>query len=571
MKDMTTNSTVTPPRQPRGVPAGGEYAAYAHAEGAALPTRGPCMPSLMHLTPEAQSVLDACRAAGGRPLIVGGSVRDALFSRAQGEHVAPKDIDIEVHGVQDTDALKKEMGRLGPIGEHGASFGVLGVQVNGQDFDVTLPRRDSKTGDGHRGFAVEFDPDLSVEDAFARRDFTINAMGWDDETGELVDPFGGRADLQAGILRHTSEAFSEDPLRVLRGVQFAGRFGMELDPDTAALCQEMAPSFAELPKERVWGEFHKLASKGTDITRALQALHASGWEQHFPGLAATRGVPQDLRWHPEGDVNVHLGLAGDQAAAIARRDGLDEEETSMLVLAAITHDFGKAVSTKVKEDGTITSGGHHDTGVEPAGEFLAGIGAPGKYHEKILPLIREHMCHTPGGGVEISPSAVRRLLRRLDHAGGGPTLKQWSLLVEADKAGRGDGARHTRNYVPDWLDVADRIGNETAISKTLLKGHHLAEAGIQQRKLWAIIVDQSEQAQDDGAFADEAGAQAWLATNEEVIMTEARRLLQKAEAAYAKKRAARDIITAARAIEQKAEAKAAKAAKREAEQAAAAS
>ncbi|HEX9089587.1 MAG TPA: HD domain-containing protein [Arthrobacter sp.] len=566
---MTTNSTVTAPRQPRGVPTGGEYAAYAHAEGVAL-RPGTVIPDLIELTPETQSVLDACRAAGGRPLIVGGSVRDALFSRAQGEHVAPKDVDIEVHGLEDTAALKKELGRLGAVGEHGASFGVLGVQVNGQDFDITLPRRDSKTGDGHRGFEVEVDPGLGVEEAFSRRDFTINAMGWDDRTGELVDPFGGRADLDAGILRHTSDAFSEDPLRVLRGVQFAGRFSLVLDPDTATLCQQMAPSFAELPKERVWGEFHKLATKGTDITRALNALHASGWEQHFPGLAATRGVPQDLRWHPEGDVNVHLGLAGDQAAAIARRDGLDEEETSILVLAAITHDFGKAVSTKTSPDGTITSGGHHETGVEPAREFLAGIGAPGKYHEKILPLVREHMCHTPGGGVEISPSAVRRLLRRLDNAGGGPTLKQWSLLVEADKAGRGPGARHSRNYLSDWLTVAEKLGNETAISKTLLKGPHLAEAGIPRGKLWAIIVSQSEEAQDDGAFSDEAGAQAWLSANEAEIMAEATRRLQKAEAAYAKKKAAQDLVTAARVTEQKAQAKAVRAAKREAEQAAAA-
>lgn len=174
----------------------------------------------------------------------------------------------------------------------------------------------------------------------------MNAMGWDDATGELVDPYGGRADLDAGVLRHTSDKFSEDPLRVLRGVQFAGRFDLELAPQTAALCQEIAPTFAELNKSGIWDQFHKLTTKGTHISKALEALHAAGWEQHFPGLAATRGIPQDRRWHPEGAVNVHLGLSGDEAARIARRDGLDEEETSILVLAAITHDFGKAHSTR---------------------------------------------------------------------------------------------------------------------------------------------------------------------------------------------------------------------------------
>lgn len=554
--------TTIPARQPKGIPVGGQFAPDTRTEASlALRPAGDTIPDLIDITPETREVLDALRAAGGRPLIVGGAVRDGLLSRTQGGTVDPMDVDIEVYGLSKEEVRKA---LPGDVNEFGQAFGVFNTSLNGQDFDVALPRQDNKTGDGHRGFVVETDPNMPFEVAFARRDFTMNAMGWDEATGELVDPLGGREDLEAGVLRHPSNHFSEDPLRVLRGVQFAGRFNMELAPETAELCREMAPAFHQLHKDGIWKQFRKLSTEGTHISKALEALHASGWESHFPGLAATRGVPQDLRWHPEGDVNVHLGMAGDQAAAIARREGLDEEETSILVLAAITHDFGKAHSTKVKEDGTITSGGHHETGVEPAREFLNGIGAPGKYHEKILPLIREHMCHTPGGGVEISPSAVRRLLRRLDHAGGGPTLKQWSLLVEADKAGRGAGARHTRNYVPDWLDVAERIGNETAISKTLLKGPHLAEAGVPKGKLWAIIVTQSEEAQDDGAFSDEAGARDWLASNEDAIMTEAKRRLQKSEAAYAKKKAAQDIVTAAKVAVQKAEAKALRAAKREA-------
>jgi tRNA nucleotidyltransferase (CCA-adding enzyme) len=561
---MTTIQT----RQPKGIPVGGQFAPGTHSEASlTLPRHWDTIPDLIELTPETERVLDALRAAGGRPLIVGGAVRDGLLARAHGGTVDSLDVDIEVYGLSKEEVRKA---LPGDVNEFGQAFGVFNTSLNGQDFDVALPRRDNKTGDGHRGFVVDTDPNMPFEIAFARRDFTMNAMGWDAATGEIVDPLGGRADLEAGILRHPSDHFSEDPLRVLRGVQFAGRFDMEFATETAELCQEMAPTFHQLHKDGIWKQFRKLSTEGTHISKALEALHASGWEKHFPGLAATRGVPQDLRWHPEGEVIVHLGMAGDQAAAIARREGLDEEETSMLVLAAITHDFGKAHSTKVKEDGTITSGGHHETGVEPAKDFLDRIGAPGRYHEKILPLIREHMCHTPGGGVEISPSAVRRLLRRLDHAGGGPTLKQWSLLVEADKAGRGEGARHTRNYVPDWLAVAERIGNETAISKTLLKGPHLAEAGVPKGKLWSIIVAQSEEAQDDGAFSDEAGAREWLAANEAKIMKEATRRLQKAEAANEKRKAALLVATKARAVIQKAEAKALRAAKREAEQAAAA-
>lgn len=558
-------TSTLPPRQPRGIPAGGEYTAYAHAEGGiALGPAGDRLPGLIDLTPEAQEVLDSIRAAGGRPLIVGGAVRDALLAQVQGVPVASKDVDIEVYGLS-RDELRAAL--PGNVQEFGQNFGVFNTSIHGQDFDVTLPRRDNKTGEGHRGFVVETDPEMPFEEAFARRDFTINAMGWDDTTGELVDPFGGRADLEAGVLRHASaQSFGEDPIRVLRGVQFSGRFGLDLDPETAQLCREIAPSFHSLHRDGIWKEFRKLTAKGTHVSKALQTLHAAGWEDHFPWLAATRGVPQDPVWHPEGSVEVHLGLAGDQAAAIARRDGLDEEETSILVLAAITHDFGKAISTRVNEEGRIVSDGHNTTGVEPARDFLNQIGAPGRLHGQILPLIDRHMCHSPGGDQELTDSAVRRLLRRLDHAGGGPTLKTWARLVEADKSGRGPGARHGRDYVPEWLERAERLGSESGLGKPILKGPHLAESGIERGPLWGHIIAQSVEAQDDGVFADEAGARAWLAGNRSKVLREAQRRWQRAQAKAEKEQAARLVIAKARNAEQKAQAKAAKEAARAAAQ-----
>ena len=527
--------TITQARQPKGIPVGGQYAPDTRPEATLeLGSSGGSIPDLIDVTPETRQVLDALRDAGGRPLIVGGAVRDALLSRAQGATVPPKDIDIEVYGISRDEVWNA---LPGDAKEFGQAFGVFNTSLNDQDFDVALPRRDNKTGEGHRGFVVETDPHLPFEEAFARRDFTMNAMGWDEATGELIDPYNGRADLEAGILRHTSDKFDEDPLRVLRGVQFAGRFNLELAPETAELCQDMAPTFHQLNKSGIWDQFNKLTTKGAHISKALEALHASGWEQHFPALAATRGVPQDQRWHPEGDVNVHLGMAGDQAARIARRDGLGEEETSILVLAAMTHDFGKAHSTVIKANGSVVSGGHHETGVEPAREFLEQIGAPQRYHKKILPLIREHMCHTPGGDQEVSDTAVRRLLRRLDHAQGGPTLKEWSRLVEADKAGRGAGAQQGLDHLPAWLGIAERLGNEKAVNTTLLKGPHLAESGIQRGPLWAHIINQSVEAQDDGAFTDTEGATAWLGTHRKQVLVEAQRRHQKAQSAWLKQKA----------------------------------
>jgi tRNA nucleotidyltransferase (CCA-adding enzyme) len=258
-------------RQPAGIPTGGEFAPGIRPESdVALRGFNDLMPDLIDLTPETARVLDALRDAGGRPLIVGGAVRDALISRSRGETVAPKDIDLKVYGLsreEVRDALP------GDVEEFGQAFGVFNTRINGQDFDVALPRRDNKTGEGHRGFVVETDPNLPFDEAFARRDFTMNSMGWDADDGELIDPHGGRADLEAGILRHTSDKFSEDPMRVLRGIQFSGRFGLELAPETAALFREMAPSFHELNRSGIWGQFRKLTTKGTHISKALEALH----------------------------------------------------------------------------------------------------------------------------------------------------------------------------------------------------------------------------------------------------------------------------------------------------------
>jgi tRNA nucleotidyltransferase (CCA-adding enzyme) len=540
----------TPPsRQPKGIPIGGQFAAAGHADPQLTLARPEMIPDLIDLTPETREVLDALRAAGGRPLIVGGAVRDALLSHARGEAIAPKDMDIEVYGLSRQEAFDA---LPGDAKEFGQEFGVFNTSLSGQDFDVTLPRRDNKTGEGYRGFVVDTDPDLDFETAFGRRDFTMNAMGWDSETGELVDPFGGRKDLEAGVLRHPGPKFTEDPTRVLRAMQFAGRFNMELHPDTAALCQEMAPTFEQLNRSGIWNQFHKLSAKGNHVSKGLQALHAAGWEKHFPSLAACRDVPQDARWHPEGAVHVHLGLAGDEAARIARRDGLDEEDTSILVLAAVAHDFGKAVSTKTQPDGSITSENHHITGVEPARAFLEQIGAPAPYHAKILPLIRSHMSHSPGGeDGPVSDTAVRRLVRRLDHANGGPSLKEWTRLVEADKGGRGLGPAGGERTA-EWLAISERLDAENPRSATLLKGHHLAASGVPRGPLWAFIVAQSEEAQDNGQFADGDGAQAWLTLNYDTVLAEAKRRRAEAQAAFEIGQREKLAIQQARQAEEKA-------------------
>ncbi len=227
----------------------------------------------------------------GTPLIVGGAVRDAVLG------VTPKDIDIEVHGA-DIDALVRCYRLDGfQVDEVGRQFGVLKVSKAGvvSDLDVSIPRHDSKVGAGHRGFAVALDSEMTVGEAAARRDFTVNALLYDPQRRVLIDPFGGAADLHSRTLRHVSEQFSEDPLRVLRGAQMAGRFGMTLHPETAALCRRLRPHFHELAVERTREEWAKLYTKSTQPDLALRALRDSGWDDTLPGLRAALADPMTHR------------------------------------------------------------------------------------------------------------------------------------------------------------------------------------------------------------------------------------------------------------------------------------
>ncbi len=235
-------------------------------------------PYSMNLSPETEKVLNAIYDAGFHPYIVGGSVRDALLNLPQ------KDIDIEVYG-GDAEDFIKAIKPLGKVDEVGKSFGVIKLQIGKEDFDISLPRKERKTGDGHRAFDIEPDPFMSLDDATARRDYTINALMYDHRLGFIVDKHGGYEDLENKILRHVSDAFDEDPLRVLRGVQMSSRFGFTLHPDTITKAQSLLNEYSTLAVERVQIEFQKLYEKGKSTQNALQVLQQTGWDKHFVGLS----------------------------------------------------------------------------------------------------------------------------------------------------------------------------------------------------------------------------------------------------------------------------------------------
>lgn len=205
-------------------------------------------------------------AAGGRAVIVGGAVRDALLG------IVPKDMDVEVFGLP-ADKLEPLLKARHRIDQVGRSFGVF--IVKGLDIDVALPRRERKSGQGHKAFAIEGDPEMTFAEAAARRDFTLNAISWDPLNGELIDPAGGEQDLQNGLLRHVSHQFAEDPLRVLRAMQFLARFELRIAPETLELCRTIEAE--DLPKERLFEEWSKLIRKGRQPSLGLNFLRDCGW------------------------------------------------------------------------------------------------------------------------------------------------------------------------------------------------------------------------------------------------------------------------------------------------------
>ena len=307
----------------------------------------------------ALDIARAVRAAGGRALIVGGWVRDQLLGHPS------KDLDLEVFGVPAPDlrAMLERFGRVDTVGE---SFTVYKIG----DLDVSIPRRESKAGRGHKGFVVTGDPTLSAREAARRRDFTVNAMAWDPLADTMVDPFDGRRDLEARLLRAVDpRTFADDSLRVLRALQFAARFEFTIDDATKALCRSLP--LDDLPAERVWGEIEKLLlrARRPSIGLAL-ALELGVIDRLFPELTTLVGCEQEPEWHPEGDVWVHTLLVADQART--RIDDLDRPKAIALMLGALCHDLGKPATTKFSE-GRIRSLGHEEAGVDPAHALLARL------------------------------------------------------------------------------------------------------------------------------------------------------------------------------------------------------
>ena len=412
----------------------------------------------------------AIHDAGGRALLVGGCVRDTLMG------IAPKDWDVEVYNLA-ADRLREVLDQFGPVSVVGEAFTVYKL---GQDLDVSIPRRERKSGRGHKAFVIEGDPSMSVAEASRRRDFTINAILQDPLTGEVIDPFQGRQDIERRVMRAVSaETFVEDSLRVLRAAQFASRFQFEIEPETVELCRTI--DLSDLPAERIWGELEKLLLQSTRPSVGLEWLRQLGaLEKVFPEIQSLIGVPQDPEWHPEGDVFVHTQLTIDRARELIQELSYPRQVTVML--SALAHDFGKPATTEFI-DGRLRSRGHEEAGVPPAESFLDVINVHTidgyNVRGQVVALVREHL--KPGEFYkkrdEVGEGAFRRLARRCE-----PDLLY--RVAKADSLGRN----------ADWVPREQWYGSEAQewfIERTrelevehrppdpLLLGRHLIELGVE--------------------------------------------------------------------------------------------
>jgi tRNA nucleotidyltransferase (CCA-adding enzyme) len=396
-----------------------------------------------------------------------------------------KDTDLEAYGIpaEQLISLLSARARIDLVGQ---AFGV--IKLHGLPVDIAIPRRESKSGHGHKDFEVLSDPFLTPEEAASRRDFTMNSMAFDLLTGELIDPYGGAMDLAKRILRHTSTKFTEDPLRVLRGMQFAARFDLRPAKETVALCRTIG--MEDMARERVFGEWQKLILQGVKPSVGLSFLQETRWIQFFPELEALLGCRQEPEWHPEGDVWAHTLLCMD---AFARERVTDDWEDLVVGLAVLCHDFGKP-STTALIHGRIRSMNHEEAGENPTRSFLERMTTHRALVESVVPLVTNHLkpLELFDGGA--GDSAIRRLSVKVGR------IDRLVRVARSDQLGRGPLSVDSFP-AGDWLlERARAMEIQNARPQPLVLGRHLIGLGLEPGPSFGRILKKCYDAQINGAF-----------------------------------------------------------------------
>lgn len=408
----------------------------------------------MMMDDDTVNLLGDLKDEGFTPLVVGGAVRDSLQSG-----IEPKDIDIEVHDVRSMSDLVRGLRRAGyPVNEVGRSFGVIKTTLpNGMEIDLSLPRRDNLVGNGHRGFQVEVDPDMNIYEAAGRRDFTLNALYYDHSTHSVIDPYHGTEDLKNGVLRHVSDAYAEDPLRVLRGVQIASRFNLTMADETVAESRRIKDQYDNLSNERVQEEWHKFMTKGKNhIRNGLEVLHDTGWDEK-------------------------LGL-----------QDLNREDTAQKVESVI-----KLAEQRDQDAGVFaTACFARELSPEARSAFIKTVLVGQKRQAKAISLSSMETPDNLKSRKEVVKWARQLVKQDL-------SIKEWSTLYS--KTGDAD-------YVKRVSDIARKNDSyEKAVPDYITGAMILETANTQQGGRWVgKAMAEARRAQDEVAFTDAESAQAWL-------------------------------------------------------------
>ena len=389
--------------------------------------------------------------------LVGGAVRDKLLG------LPVKDRDWVVIG-----ATPKKMIEEGfePIGEN---FPVFLHPKTKEEY--ALARTERKSGKGYKGFVFYSSPKVTLEDDLKRRDLTINAIA-EDENGELIDPYGGEADLKNGILRHVSPAFVEDPLRVLRVARFAACFGFKIADETIKLLHIISKSneLDTLTPERVWSEMEK-ALAGKYPTRFILALRScNALKILFPEIDALFGIPQNKKYHPEIDVGRHTLMALNQSVQLS--------SDPIVRFSVLVHDLGKATTPKEQ---LPNHDGHETRGINIIDSFCERYKIPNKYHDLAACVSEFHIdCHQIQ---EMEPKEILERLEKLDAFRRPERFKQFLTACESDSRGRAGFEEKEfpqAKYFLNALEISKDVNVDLLTNKGL-KGKELGEAVRKER------------------------------------------------------------------------------------------
>lgn len=439
----------------------------------------------------AENIAEAVKAAGGRTFYVGGYVRDKMLG------IETKDFDIEVHGVS-VEALERILDNIGTRLEFGKSFGVYNIK--GYSIDIAMPRKEECIGNRHTDFKVDIDPFCGTKKAAERRDFTMNAIMEDVLTGEIVDHFCGSYDIERKIIRHVNDAsFGEDPLRVLRAAQFASRFEFDIDKETEMLCSSM--DIASVSSERVFEELKKALLKAERPSLFFEKLlRMKKLDVWFPEICELISVEQNPQYHSEGNVYIHTMMVLDEAA---KRRTLVENKLGFM-LAALTHDFGKRVTTELI-DGAIRSYRHEKEGTPMIENFLLRLTRDKKLIRYVINLAENHMRPNALAAFKSSVKATNKMFDEV--------YEPMALihLAESDSLGCVPEER-TPSSVPFLLERLDEYNR--CMSKPYVKGEDLIAAGIPSGRDFSDILAYTHKLRLSGVEKKSALKQAIAYSNE---------------------------------------------------------